>query len=165
MAAAGGGGPVQYPVVGQCYEYTRTRNEEFGYGARGEERKSFVLGEAIYLGECRDRRTSRGPGGLITVYTFFDGAKEFHILVQTGPQDGFFVQVPCAHSNQLNQNIQHVYTEKTGQSALPGVGPANIIRKMMGVGAKSVGFMAGGRRKNTRRTRRKSKKTRSRSRK
>lgn len=62
------------------------------------------------------------------------------------------------NSKAKNQAIRNVYESKTGQSATPGTGPANLIRAFTGV--RVPRGAEGGRR--TRRKNKKSKKTRSR---
>jgi hypothetical protein len=168
-AAAGGGGggaaragEIQvFPIaleVGKCYQHIEaTRSAFVGYGAERRE-VFFSTNQPRYVGEFKGLEETGHLGGDSTIATFNDGNIQDNFVEFTYPGEGqtCFIQVPCSHQ-PFNKTLTQVYEKKTGQSAEPGTGPANSIRKFLGI-------YKGGRRKNTRRARRQSKKTRSRSR-
>ena len=169
MAAAGGGGGVGpragetevfriIPEVGKCYQHIEaTRSVYIG----NANHRYFSTNKPRYVGKfIRQVRQGWGDGMDVTDI-FNDGINENRVEYS---YEGFtcFIEVPCYQTL-----VKNIYEQKTGQSGIPGTGPANLIGQFMGIakgGIKKEGNKKGGRRKNTRRAGRKSKKTRSKSR-
>ena len=66
---------------------------------------------------------------------FNDNGKENH-LDYSYQGNTCFIKVPCRvdlNSKAKNQALRNVYETKTGQSANPGQGPANLIRSFAGI--------------------------------
>lgn len=63
-------------------------------------------------------------------------------------------------SKAINAELRKAYENKTRQSAVPGLGPANLIRSFAGLKVSKARGAHGGRSKVTRKIRRKVKKTR-----
>lgn len=125
------------PWVGQCVEGARVPSGPYVPGQQIEDFPIEYLGRRIETPELwRNRSWGPGPfmrfwfernGRTIVDYFVVDSFRE----VPCRPEDG---PVKLASQKKvMDAEIRRVYEGKTNQSAAPGTGPADIIRKMVGV--------------------------------
>ena len=120
------------PEEGKCYEHIEATRSQY---IRGGNRRYFSNNEASYVGKfIREIRRGYGDGGEVWAI-FNDNGKENRIKYS---YEGHtcFIEVPCKidlNSMAKNQALRNVYETKTGQSATPGEGPANLIRSFAGI--------------------------------
>lgn len=118
--------------VDKCYEHIEaTRSDYVGRGTH----RYFSTNQPRYVGKfIRQERYGYGDGGEV-IDVFSDNGKEVRVNYSYA---GFtcFIEVPCKlnfNSKAKNQALRNVYENKTGHSATPGNGPANLIRSYAGI--------------------------------
>jgi hypothetical protein len=138
------------PQVGRCYQHIEaTRSQSNGLGFFS----FFSTNQPRYVGKYI-REESGGEGG--EIQDIFDDNGTENRVNYSYQGNTCFIEVPCKlnlTSKARNQALRNIYENKTGTSAAPGNGPANLIRKYAGIELPKGS--RGGMRKRSRRTRRK----------
>lgn len=123
------------PEEGKCYEHIEaTRSQDLG----GGNRRYCSSNKPRYVGKfIRDekRYSRKSADGVETRGFFNDNGTENH-LDYSYQGNTCFIKVPCKvdlNSKAKNQALRNVYESKTGHSANPGQGPANLIRSFAGI--------------------------------
>jgi hypothetical protein len=144
------------PEEGKCYEHVEATRSEYN---RGQPRRVyFTTNQPVYVGKfIRQERDGYGDHASSSAF-FMNNGEEIEVPYSWEGRT-CFMEVPCKlnlNSKAKNQAVRNVYENKTGQSAKPGNGPANLIRSYAGI---KVPKGANGGYKKTRKAKR-SKKTR-----
>ncbi len=145
------------PRVGLCYQHVEaTRSVYLGRG----EHKYFSINEPRYVGKfVREVRTGWGDGGSTTAI-FDDNGKENRVEYSY-EGNTCFIEIPCINkvinSKARNQALRNVYETITGESATPGLGPANVIRSFADIKVPK-GAQGGFKKRKTQKLHKKSKK-------
>jgi hypothetical protein len=120
------------PRVGKCYRYSNARSDFI----RGDYRY-FIRDEPVYVGRFVESWVIGTGDGRTDAYKFnLDGAERI-IVPKSFESVPMFFEAPCIdraiRSKGRNQAVRNVYERRTGRSAAPGAGPANIIRSFGGI--------------------------------
>jgi hypothetical protein len=122
---------LNIPRVGRCYTYSNARSDFI----RGDYRY-FIRDEPVYVGRFVERWMGGSGDGRGWRHTFNRDGVE-HTIYEKYDCEAMFFEAPCidraVRSKGRNQAVRNVYERRTGRSAAPGAGPANIIRSFGGI--------------------------------